>query len=446
MNNGKRKILFSGIGEKTETLIKNYLEESDFEYEFSSFRDIDNFIESFHPDLIVTGISSSVEEYENRICQLKVISRLNEISLAVLVNMNKESYYTYLVNNGITNIITSPVQRQDLINLLKRFMPYKKSGTQESSAGESCDADDLCTDGERTLISNLVIQNRILKDYLKKNKPLKNLDDSHLPKIMEFRAIEKKLWDALDNNYFRLYYQPVISLESGKLSGFESLIRLIHPVEGMIKPDVFIPIAEKSAIIFPLGLWIIEEACRQAASWREKFILDTSLRININLSAKQFLHPQLISHIFEITEKHAVTENEIGFELTESAFMEDMETANLALLELKSKKFNIYMDDFGTGYSSLSYLMHFPVNVIKIDQSFVKWMHIDESSEILVRSIVAMATNLGLKVVAEGTEDESQIQILKECGCHYAQGYYYSKPLPPEEAEVFISGYFKQKS
>ena len=125
--------------------------------------------------------------------------------------------------------------------------------------------------------------------------------------------------------------------------------------------------------------------------------------------------------------------------------MEDMEAANMALLELKSRKYSIYMDDFGTGYSSLSYLMHFPVNVVKIDQSFVKWMHIDEQSEILVRSIVTLAINLGLKVVAEGTEEESQVELLKACGCHYAQGYYYSKPVPPEEAEGIISKHFREK-
>ena len=125
--------------------------------------------------------------------------------------------------------------------------------------------------------------------------------------------------------------------------------------------------------------------------------------------------------------------------------MEDMESANIALLELRSKKFALYMDDFGTGYSSLSYLMHFPVNVIKIDQSFVKWMHIDEQSETLVKSLVALAHNLGLKVVAEGTDDESHIEILKNCGCDYAQGYYFAKPLPADEAARFISDHFKEK-
>ena len=294
----------------------------------------------------------------------------------------------------------------------------------------------------------------MFKDHLKKVKSFDNLEfekssdhykEIHSERINEHRAIENKLWEAYENGYFRLFYQPVISIESGKLAGFEALIRIIHPVDGLIPPDVFISIAETSAIIFPLGLWIIEEACRQIQLWKTMFILDTPLRINVNLSAKQFIHPDLTKHIFEITEQYGIDENDIAFELTESAFMEDMESANIALLELRSRKFALYMDDFGTGYSSLSYLMHFPVNVIKIDQSFVKWMHIDEQSETLVRSLVALAHNLNLKVVAEGTDDASHIEILKNCGCDYAQGYYFAKPLPAEEAGKFISDHFKKK-
>jgi EAL domain-containing protein (putative c-di-GMP-specific phosphodiesterase class I) len=237
----------------------------------------------------------------------------------------------------------------------------------------------------------------------------------------------------------------VILLETGRPSGFESLIRIEHPEKGLIPPGDFITVAENSAIIFPLGLWIIEEVCRQIEYWKTKFILDTPLRININLSARQFIHPQLTSHIFEIIDKYSIDFHDIGFELTESAFMEDMESANISLLELRSKKFTLYMDDFGTGYSSLSYLMHFPVDIIKIDQSFVKWMHIDEQSETLVKSLVSLAHNLGLKVVAEGVDDESHIEILKECGCDYGQGYLFSKPLPSDKADNFLSQFFKTR-
>lgn len=436
------KILFSGISSKIGQEIKLHIAESSFTAEFCNFSDAENEILKFSPDILITAISS-FPDFENQVTELKSISELHNIPFAVIVNREEEDSYLFLASTGITKILTLPVTRQDFLRYLSRFLSpdYCENPDNEIISLNKYS----CSEGEEFLISNLVIQNRMLKDHLKKNKSSDNSKKIHYEKVNENRIIEARLWEAYDNNYFRLYYQPVMSLETGKLAGFEALIRLIHPEDGIIPPDEFISVAENSAIIFPLGLWIVEEACRQIVQWKETFILDTPLRINVNISAKQFIHPDLITNIFEITEKLGIDEKDIAFELTESAFMEDMESANIALLELKSRKFAIYMDDFGTGYSSLSYLMHFPVNVIKIDQSFVKWMHIDEQSETLVRSIVALAHNLGLKVVAEGTDDASQIDILKECGCDYAQGYYFAKPLPAEDAARFISDYFKEK-
>jgi EAL domain-containing protein (putative c-di-GMP-specific phosphodiesterase class I) len=442
------KILFSGIGEKFETEIKKHLDATPFFYEFCKSADYENSIKEFMPDIIVTTISS-FPEYEKQISHLKSAADADNIPLAVIVNRSNEEPYFFLVKNGITKIITSPVSRQDFLNYIFSFLCLEPLDSSVKRINLSS-VKNSCTEIENYLISNLVIQNRMAKDLLKKTGPQHDsdkfkLEKFHSDKINELRIIEAKLWDAYDYGYFRLYYQPVISLDSGKLAGFEALIRIIHPEEGLISPADFIDVAENSAIIFPLGLWIIEEACRQINEWKNTFFLDTPLRINVNLSAKQFIHPELTSHIFEITERLEINEHDIAFELTESAFMEDMESANIALLELRSKKFALYMDDFGTGYSSLSYLMHFPVNVIKIDQSFVKWMHIDEQSETLVKSLVALAHNLGLKVVAEGTDDESHIEILKNCGCDYAQGYYFAKPLPAEDAAKFISDHFEKK-
>jgi len=444
MNQKIRKILFSGIGDKIEREIKTHLSDNFYIYEFCNFEDTELYFQRFNPDLLLTAVYPSCEDYENRVSLLKVISDSFETPFAAIISRSSEEPYFFLIKNRITNIITSPVNKQHFLYYIENFISPENS-EYISDTGNSWLHDQMCTDSENTLISNLVVQNRMLKDNLKKNKPDDKFEKIHSERVNEHRVVENKLWEAYENKYFRLFYQPVISLESGKLAGFEALIRILHPEEGLIPPDKFIGVAENSAIIFPLGLWIIEEACRQINIWKENFLLDTSLKINVNLSAKQFIHPELTSHIFEITERLSIDENDIAFELTESAFMEDMESANIALLELRSKKFALYMDDFGTGYSSLSYLMHFPVNVIKIDQSFVKWMHIDEQSETLVKSLVTLAHNLGLKVVAEGTDDESHIEILKECGCDYAQGYYYSKPLSADDAGRFISDHFKKK-
>ncbi len=432
MNYHNVKILFLEIPENIESVLKNHFDNNTHSISFCCLPESESAIKSFEPDILITYFSEKYPFSEDRIKSIKSLSTLSKIPLAVLIQSSSEYHYTFLLDNDIHRIITLPLSRNAITAEIKKFIginnpPFDKSGPNKR-----------CNEVNKILLSNLINQNRALKKHLKKESFHNEFKKIHYERVEDLRSMEKRLWEALEMGYFRLYYQPVISLETGRIAGFESLIRLIHPVEGIIPPDKFISLAEKSAIIFPLGLWIVEEACRQKAAWKERFGPDIYLKININLSAKQFIHPDLAEHIFEITEKYSIDENDVAFEVTESAFMEDMESANLALLKLRSKKFSIYMDDFGTGYSSLSYLMHFPVNVIKIDQSFVKWMHIDEQSEIIVKSVIMLAHNLGLKVVAEGTEEVSQIEMLKLYGCDYAQGYYYAKPLPEKEAEEYI--------
>ncbi|HEY1407213.1 MAG TPA: EAL domain-containing protein [Spirochaetota bacterium] len=252
------------------------------------------------------------------------------------------------------------------------------------------------------------------------------------------------LQDALQKGEFELWYQPIVSCNSGFVSGFEALIRWNHPERcEIIFPDCFIPTIERYEMIIPFGFWIIEEACKQLKEWQNRYPLDPPIRISVNLSARQFTCPELCERIIEIIDSHGIDPSTIGLEITESAFMEDMENANLMLLKLKAKKVKIYLDDFGTGFASLSYLLHFPVDVIKIDKSFVKWMHVDEQSEEIVRSVVMLAHNLKMKVVAEGVESDDHLGRLEEFGCDYIQGYFYSKPLNREDAGRFIDCYGK---
>jgi EAL domain-containing protein (putative c-di-GMP-specific phosphodiesterase class I) len=251
----------------------------------------------------------------------------------------------------------------------------------------------------------------------------------------------ERLRRALDDGEFELWYQPIIDAKNGCLTGFESLVRWKNADTGeIIFPDRFIPTIESEDIVVPFGFWIIDQACRQLRSWNDRFNFRTPLRVGINLSARQFTCGVLVEKIVDIINSHGVEPSSIALEITESAFMEDMETANLMLLKMRAEKIKIYLDDFGTGFSSLSYLLHFPVDVIKIDKSFVKWMHVDEQSEEIVKSIIELAHNLKMKVVAEGVEDEDHLSKLSEFGCDLIQGYYYSKPLCPVDADAFISG------
>ena len=242
-----------------------------------------------------------------------------------------------------------------------------------------------------------------------------------------------------------MYYQPIISLENEKLSGFESLIRWQHPVRGLLPPDSFIPVVERSPLIIPLGFWIIEETTRQLSEWNRLFPSADHLRITINLSARQFLSTELSSKIIDYVESHGLDPSKIGFEITESSFMEDRDTANTTLLTLKGHNFPLYLDDFGTGYSSLSYLLSFPVNVLKIDKSFVEWMHIDEQSSEIVKSVTALAHNMKMQVVAEGIESQEHCSMAKDFGCDYLQGYFFSRPIPSGEAAEFIRNNYDKK-
>ncbi len=261
-----------------------------------------------------------------------------------------------------------------------------------------------------------------------------------------YTQLKKELKKALEKGEFRLFYQPVMDINTGRLAGFESLIRWESPDRGMVGPDDFIPAAEKSNVIIAMGYWIIEEAVTQLADWKKEFTIDRPFKVGINLSARQFLHQDLSRRIIDEVSRRNLPPESVAFEITESAFMEDMEKANITLLTLKSEKFPLYLDDFGTGYSSLTYLLHFPVDTIKIDKSFVEWMHIDEQSMEIVRSVTTLAHNLGMKVVAEGIESEEHLAMAADFGCDLGQGYFFSKPLPAAEATEFVREHFAENS
>ena len=388
------------------------------------------------PDYIILFYASESGKNDPLLLKLKNISDELRIPLTLLETYDDAKYLMLQINRIITELITSPFGKNF-------FFKYIDGVIKKLATGEPVRLTADSSQIINSLFASLISQKRLDIPSVPETETESELLKSHTAN-QEKRNLETRLWAAFENKKFRLYYQPVMSLAHDRISGFEALIRLVDENDNIISPDNFIAVAEESALIYPLGLWIVEEACRQMQAWKARFHIDTSLRINVNISPRQFIFPDLAKSILEIIDKYDISSEDIGFEITESALMGDMESANLALLEFRSRNFMIYMDDFGTGYSSLSYLMHFPVNTIKIDQSFVKWMHIDDQSEILVKSIIALAHNLGLKVVAEGTDDESHIELLKLFGCDYAQGYYFAKPLPPDEAENFLEKYLKK--
>jgi EAL domain-containing protein (putative c-di-GMP-specific phosphodiesterase class I) len=262
-------------------------------------------------------------------------------------------------------------------------------------------------------------------------------------KAMHARAInllqmETDMRRALEREEFILHYQPIVALENFRLRGFEALVRWQHPERGFISPMDFIPVAEETGMIVQLGEWVMREACAQMNRWQKCFPLDHPLFITVNLSSKQFSQTQLISTFAAILEETGIRPQSVKLEITESVVMENIDTATDMLRQLRSLGVQLAIDDFGTGYSSLSYLHRFPIDTLKIDRSFVTRMANNPENVEIVRTIVMLAQVLGMDVVAEGVETKEQLKLLRDLRCEYGQGYYFSRPSHPSDAEKII--------
>lgn len=241
--------------------------------------------------------------------------------------------------------------------------------------------------------------------------------------------MERDLQLALSHQQFRLQYQPIVSLEDDRVTGFEVLLRWHHPTFGTISPTEFIPIAEETGSILDIGAWVIREACQQFQTWQQHFpqYFD-DLTISVNLSCKQIAYPNLPQQIAKILKETGLSAQSLKLEITESSIMSNTEVIEQVLSELKILGVQLYIDDFGTGYSSLSRLLELPLDVLKIDRSFVQQL-CSQRGEYLVRAIANLAQNLGIDVIAEGVETEEQANKLQELGCHRGQGYFFARPI-----------------
>ncbi len=243
--------------------------------------------------------------------------------------------------------------------------------------------------------------------------------------------MENKIRHALENDHFHLYYQPQFNIKTGELSGVEALIRWHHPSQGIIAPNDFIPIAEKSLLIVEIGKWVTEKACHEF-----KWLLDQgfpSIKIAINISASQFQHSAvLIETIESALIDSGLPSNLLQLELTESLLIEDVDETITIIDKLKQSHISFAIDDFGTGYSSLSYLKSFPVDIIKIDRSFIRDIEDDLNNRAIISAIIMMSHELNLKVLAEGVEDEEQLAFLTKHHCDLVQGFYFAKPMSAE--------------
>ena len=238
---------------------------------------------------------------------------------------------------------------------------------------------------------------------------------------------------GLDRDEFVLHYQPEVELLTGKVVGLEALVRWQHPVRGLVAPCHFIPEAEQNGMILPLGDWGLGEACRQLRAWKDSRAAMRSLRVCVNLSARQFSQAGLVERVESRLQENGLSAMELGLELTESSLSANLAETTEILGRLHHLGVSLHMDDFGTGYSSLSHLHRFPFDVLKIDRSFVQRMVAGAQPLQIVQTILELARVMGMEVVAEGIETEEQLRLLKEMGCRYGQGYYFSPPRPATE-------------
>jgi len=251
--------------------------------------------------------------------------------------------------------------------------------------------------------------------------------------------LETDLRRATQRKEFVVYYQPIVSLDSGGVVGFEALLRWQHPDRGLVAPAEFITVAEETNMIVSIGGWALREACRQMSVWRACFPAHPSFIICVNLSSKQFLQVDLTKQIDEILSETHLQGKDLKLEITESLLMEDVDSAANTLSQLKELGVQVAIDDFGTGYCSLNYLHKFPIDTLKIDRSFVSQIRPSGENSELVRTMVTLGQNLGLDVIAEGVETKHQLIQLRKIGCKYGQGYYFSEPLDSEAATALVA-------
>jgi diguanylate cyclase (GGDEF)-like protein len=255
-------------------------------------------------------------------------------------------------------------------------------------------------------------------------------------RAVERQSIEEQLRHALERKELTLHYQPKINLDTGAITGAEALIRWIHPIRGLVSPDQFIPIAEDCGLILPIGDWVLREACAQARAWEDAGL--PAITMAVNVSALQFRKPNFLEEVYSALIETDLDPRYLELELTEGALMMRAESTASILSTLRGVGVRVAVDDFGTGYSSLSYIRKFPLDALKIDQSFIRQITTIPDETTIVRAIISMARSLDLRVIAEGVETPDQLDFLKAHGCDEAQGYYFSQPVPAEQFATLL--------
>jgi EAL domain-containing protein (putative c-di-GMP-specific phosphodiesterase class I) len=245
--------------------------------------------------------------------------------------------------------------------------------------------------------------------------------------------VASELRGAIDNGELVLFYQPIVAVATGRILGVEALVRWNHPLRGLIPPSEFIPVAETTGLVIPLGRWVLEEACQQTRAWQHAGLVDDAFYVSVNLSARHLRDAAVVDDVVRALHVSGIAAGALLIEVTETALVEDLDPAGTVLHDLKDLGVRLAIDDFGTGYSSLARLSTFPLDVVKIDKTFIDRLAVHADGDAMVRAVVDLSHTLGMKAVAEGVEHREQALALERLGCTMAQGYLFARPMPPQD-------------
>jgi Amt family ammonium transporter len=262
---------------------------------------------------------------------------------------------------------------------------------------------------------------------------------SGLQRELDSYHLERELRQALREGQFRLDFQPVVDVQAGGIVGVEALLRWDHPRRGLVPPGDFIPLAEESDLMVPIGAWVLEEACRQAVGWRDNVEMARPFKLAVNLSARQLAYEGLVDQVADVLRRTGMEPSWLCLEITETALVQDVASSTERLRALKSLGVTVAVDDYGTGYASLVYLRQLPVDCVKIDRSFVEGITFNQQDMVIVASVISLAHSLGKVALAEGVETKEQLDRLAALDCDLAQGYYFDRPLPATAIQQLLT-------
>ena len=389
------------------------------------FKIINDSLGHFLGDLLLIAVSKLLQEC---VRENDIVARLGGDEFVILLDGINDIQDATFVGNRIQKRLQSPFELEGQSIFTSASMGIVYSSVEYNSAS------DLMRDADIAMYR--------AKDNGKGRYTI--FDQTMYDENIKLVKLENNLRHALGREEFMMYYQPIISLDSNNLVGFEALIRWQHPDKGFISPGEFIPLAEDTGLILEIGEWLLKEACQQLQKWREQFAFSpqvNSLKMSINLASQQLQDPGFISKLDRVLLETGLSGRFLRLEITESALIEPGGNIQSTLKQIRNRGIKLSIDDFGTGYSSLSYLRRFPIDNLKIDRSFIEQMNFDSENFEIVRLIITLAKTLGMDTISEGIETLQQLNKLKALGCEYGQGYLFSRPLDPKVIESILAEY-----